>query len=291
MSTISTFPSPEPTAVSRDPPRQGRHFRRGDWVRVCSFERILGSLDTSGKLEGLPFQPEMLKSCGNVFRVYRRADGVLHDRLYCFGEMQSTVLLEGVRCDGSAHGDCSMECLLFWKEAWLEPATPTTDVARPASGVTANWPSDRMFPAVTSDGRFCCQATELIHITKPLPWWRPGQYLRALHNRELTFGQLLHELTLLTYNKLRRSCGRPPVGSFTGTQQKSARCVLNLQPGELVEVKSRGEIEATLGADGKNRGLGLAPEMAAYCGRRLRVASRVDQIIVEWSGELRRVPE
>ena len=64
-------------------------------------------------------------------------------------------------------------------------------------------------------------------------------------------------------------------------------CRLGLEPGELVEVKSRGEIQATLDSQGKNRGLSFTPEMARYCGERYRVAGRVEKMIVEWTGELR----
>jgi len=54
-----------------------------------------------------------------------------------------------------------------------------------------------------------------------------------------------------------------------------------------VEVKSVAEIEETLDAGGKNRGMGLIPEMRRYAGQKFRVARRVDSVIVEWSGDNR----
>ena len=30
------------------------------------------------------------------------------------------MLLEDLRCDGSAHDGCQAECRVFWKEAWLK---------------------------------------------------------------------------------------------------------------------------------------------------------------------------
>jgi len=45
----------------------------GDWVEVRSKEEILRTLDKQGKLDGLPFMPQMFKYCGKRFRVYRRA--------------------------------------------------------------------------------------------------------------------------------------------------------------------------------------------------------------------------
>lgn len=48
---------------------------------------------------------------------------------------------------------------------------------------------------------------------------------------------------------------------------------LQLQPGELVEVKSHAEIIKTLDPNGRHRGLLFMADMAQYCGRRMKVKS------------------
>jgi hypothetical protein len=68
---------------------------------------------------------------------------------------------------------------------------------------------------------------------------------------------------------------KQPVGS------KSITEVLDLQPGDWVEVKSQEEILLTLDDTGKNRGLGFMPEMWPYCGKRGRVMRRVEKICLE----------
>jgi hypothetical protein len=73
---------------------------------------------------------------------------------------------------------------------------------------------------------------------------------------------------------------------ITGEQSKTLRAELNLQPGELVEIKSPREIQATLDAQGRNRGLSFEAEMAAHCGRRYRVAMPVRTIIAEETGKM-----
>jgi hypothetical protein len=65
--------------------------------------------------------------------------------------------------------------------------------------------------------------------------------------------------------------------------------ILNLQPGDWVEVKSLKEIFATLDGDGKLGGLRFTPEMAKFCGKRFRVYKRLEKIIVEATGELRKI--
>ena len=65
--------------------------------------------------------------------------------------------------------------------------------------------------------------------------------------------------------------------------------VLNLQPGELVEVKSEQEIAATLDAGGRLHGLGFCSGMDAYCGKRLTVFKRVERVYLEESGQMRRL--
>jgi hypothetical protein len=97
------------------------NLKRNEWVEVRSAKEIFATLDTQGKLKGLRFTPEMTKFCGKRFRVYRRLDKIL---LEATGELRKirtpTVLLEGVICDGSAHGGCARSCFCFWREAWLK---------------------------------------------------------------------------------------------------------------------------------------------------------------------------
>ena len=94
----------------------------GDWVEVRSKDEILATLDKSGRLEGLPFMPQMFKWCGQRFQVYKRAhktcDTVTGD--YVGRQLPNGIHLD-LRCDGQAYGGCQAACLIFWKEAWLRP--------------------------------------------------------------------------------------------------------------------------------------------------------------------------
>jgi len=349
--------------------RTKRHkFSRGDLVQVRSEAEIRHTLDSQNRLEGLPWMPEMLRYCGRVFRVYRRAEKVFLDH-YCYvGRLENTVLLEGVRCNGSDHGGCQMGCLLLWKEDWLRPAPehahpenpaadeldaaastvsftslasesqPQTSPApaqRPPSEQHAPPPAASVAPAVAScpstavidtapqpcaehatglsvggpcapaeshakncpaagapeaagtpEAVFACQATELIHATEPLPWWRPGQYVADWLSGEMSARQFARMLLVQVYNKLQRSWGGRRFGDPRGACRRTPRQSLGLQPGEWVEVKSLPEILATLDRLGRNRGLGFGPEMVPFCGRRLRVAHRVERLVVEWTGAL-----
>lgn len=65
--------------------------------------------------------------------------------------------------------------------------------------------------------------------------------------------------------------------------------VLDLQSGELVEVKSVEEILATLGPDRKCRGLLWMTGMRKFCGKRYRVLKRVENILLETNGERRKM--
>jgi hypothetical protein len=64
---------------------------------------------------------------------------------------------------------------------------------------------------------------------------------------------------------------------------------LNLQPGDWVEVRSAKEIFTTLDAQGKLGGLRFTPEMAKFCGKRFRVYKLLKKIILEATGELRKI--
>jgi|GEM_PF-376111 len=64
---------------------------------------------------------------------------------------------------------------------------------------------------------------------------------------------------------------------------------LGLQPGELVEVRTIDEILATLDRRRRCKGLLWMTGMRKYCGKRYRVYKRVDRIMLETNGELRRM--
>ena len=66
---------------------------------------------------------------------------------------------------------------------------------------------------------------------------------------------------------------------------------LNLQPGELVRVRSPAEIAATLDDRGESRGLSFDREMLPHCGRTYRVKSSVRRIIDEKDGRMLKIPK
>ena len=105
-------------------------LRATDWVEVRSKEEILATLDENGRLEGLPFMPQMLQYCGQRFQVFKRAGKTCSEVrgptgvVYVSRRLRDTVHLEH-RCDGRAYGGCQAGCLIFWKEAWLKHVDAT----------------------------------------------------------------------------------------------------------------------------------------------------------------------
>ena len=43
--------------------------------------------------------------------------------------MPDGVLLDHMRCDGQMYGGCEMECMIVWKDAWLEPVDDDEEAA------------------------------------------------------------------------------------------------------------------------------------------------------------------
>ena len=90
---------------------------------------------------------------------------------------------------------------------------------------------------------------------------------------------------LVWWNFSRRLFGVYARGSRKSTPTES----LNLQPGEWVEVKPMKRIIETLDQRGHNRGLYFSPDMRRWCGRKLRVKGRLDNIIVDGTGQMRQL--
>jgi hypothetical protein len=275
------------------------HLQMGEVVEILSAKEILDTLDSNGTFDGLPFMPEMLPLCGQRFRVFRRAHKTC-DTITWSGlrGMDRTVHLEGLRCDGSAHGGCQAGCLLFWKVAWLrrvatEAQEQEARATTPAAGNPAieQWLRERS-QNVLADGdvRFRCQATEMLQATYPLSVLNPLQYVRDVRSNGATWAGVIRGVGLSAINCCRRFLKQPTRPRVVGELRRTPHVELGLEPGEWVEVKSHKEILATLDRLGKNRGLSFDSEMVSYCGRRFRVLRRVETIVDETSGKLRRLP-
>lgn len=63
----------------------------------------------------------------------------------------------------------------------------------------------------------------------------------------------------------------------------------DLQPGDLVRIRSDEEVRSTLNKDNIFKGLGIMPEMAKFYGKEYRVFKKIDRIMVEATGELRQI--
>jgi hypothetical protein len=270
-------------------------LRHGDVVVVKSVAEILATLDENGALDGLPFMPEMIRYCGRRFAVDRRADKIC-DTIHYTGSrrLPDSVLLEDLRCDGSAHDGCQAECRLFWKEDWLRRA----DGAEAAPGPADEKATETLMrlavrnakrsldPAGTSD-RYRCQCTDLTSATEHLKLWDPRPYLRECATGNVRVGRFLRVMTRATVAEPLRKLGLMPEIHLPGTRTgKEPEPVLGLQPGEWVRVKSKEEIAATLNPQGRNRGLWFDREMLPYCGGKFRVRQRISRFVDDRTGKM-----
>ena len=297
----------------------------GDWVEVRSKEEILRTLDKSGRMQGLPFMPQMFKYCGQRFQVYKRA----HKTCDTVNPVAGRRLADGIhlslRCDGQAYAGCQAACLIFWKEAWLKPViaegvkvreSGSSAAGQAAKSAEAMSCTEQDVLAATrvqgqSDSkgiRYSCQATELPHFTTPLPWWDQSQYWEDYRSGNVSLGRIFCGLMYVCYyhgtqawrDKIGipsrwlydlfqslwggvpfpRRNGRLPIG------QPAPMSDLNLQPGELVRVKSYDDILATLDTKTNHRGLHWDAELVPYCGGTYRVQARIERFLDEKTGKL-----
>ena len=249
-------------------------LRAGEDVQVRSRDEILRTLDADGRLDGLPFQPEMLAYCGQRLRVWKVAHKTC-DTINKTGgrRMSDAVHLEGVRCDGSAHGDCQANCLLFWKEAWLKrPGDPDNHSIAPAAcEETVLWRNVTVEgdANVDNDPTWVCQITRLFAATTPLPAWDARQYVQDIQHGNVSAWKMLCTLTQAGYSKLvfmgfgyraliwlfnswQKLRGGKPFPLASGLLPRGVKTPtgeLDLQIGEWVQIKSADEIRATLGPD------------------------------------------
>lgn len=293
----------------------------GDWLEVRSKEEILSTLDSKGQLDGMPFMPEMFAFCGKRFPVYKRAHKTCDTVFPVRGRrVEDAVHLE-TRCDGQAHGGCQAGCLLFWKEEWLkpisagtvEPVLPKSDTPGEAwsiplvSAEARVWDCTKVADEQGAPPRYACQATQLPYATKDLEWWEIGQYVEDYLSGNVGLWRIVCGLLYSSYYNLSeagigvgrlmrwlyeqvdiRLRGRrfPRRRGTIPRGEKTPDVSLDLQPGELVRVKSHAEILKTLNVASRNRGMTWDAEMVPYCGGTYRVLRRVTRIINENTGRM-----
>jgi hypothetical protein len=288
----------------------GLQLRVGDVVEVKSAEEILATLDANGELENLPFMPEMLAFCGQRLTVHKVAHK-LCDALTWSGmhKMTRAVHLTGSRCDGSAHGGCQTSCSLYWKEDWLrrvEPGEPLGQPVRSGQPVQGSRVSLPILEINTRRGtfedgatRYACQATEILRAApERLPVKDLSHFVDdvRLGNAGVLF--VARAVLIAAFNRV-QSVSRSKLPKrfrfrsglawrfLAGTSgHPTPTGVLDLQPGEVVRVKSREAILATLDENLQNRGMGFDAEMSRYCGRTAVVQARVEQCLDERTGRL-----
>ena len=284
-------------------------------VEVRGEEEILRTLDADGKLDDLPFMPEMLGFCGRRYRVRARAHKACDTIDWQqYRRMESAVHLEELRCDGSAHGGCQAGCLLFWREAWLRRVEPDEDAASESGTSSEQTPAteaagaskEALFAATqigtneAGEALFSCQATELLRAsTGLLTWWEPSQYVEDVTSGNSTVRRVVRALLVGLLNRFQqanarflprfcliRDCKRYPFIEGKATSGDTSTGSLGLKPGEIVEIKSREEIFATLDENDETQGLRFDAELLKYCGRRARVLRRMENIIDEKTGRM-----
>jgi hypothetical protein len=250
----------------------------GDVVRVRPWPEIVSTLDTDGKLDGLPFMPEMLAYCGHCFTVTKRLERTCEENAGGMRRIRNAVFLGSMRCSGSAHDECQKACRIFWKEEWLQKIDSSY---KTLDGVDVS--VEKHYPYVfrLENGQYICQSTELIGATSRLPIYDLGVFLRDIRARTYTPSRLARILIYAVYLRFRRLVTGRSYQVLEGQRSKTPSESLNLHPGEIVRVKSSKEIASTLDSHGKNRGLAFSVEMLPFCNRTFRVLKRLERTIHE----------
>jgi len=214
--------------------------------------------------------------------------------------------------------------MIFWKEAWLkrvpDEINPEKSHVTSLRGGSPQTRSDgkcsekMVLAACTAtqlghaDPTYICQATLLPNFTQPLSWRDIRQYIEDYQSGNVkSFRRMLPRFIYRTYvNLIDLGIGWGPIlrwlydlfQKFRGGIPYPARSgnivvgsktpmhTIDLQPGELVRVKSYEEILKTLDTATKNRGMAFSAEMVPYCGKIFRVRSRVTRIINEQTGKM-----
>ncbi len=260
----------------------------GDVVRIRPLQEILATLDAQASLDGMPFQPEMMKFCGREARVFRCLDKIYdYGRTKNMRRLDGCVLLSDLRCDGSAHDGCEATCYLIWKTEWLQQSGAARTQVAPAATVDVAHVADTVAMSTRHDQTLRCQFTELHGCTTEYRSMSPSRDLIPLLCGNYSGKAWLIAMLTRIFNSVQswRSGIRfpplPPLGEHLAKDSTA------LTVGERVVVLPLEQIARTLNSQGKNKGLWFDVEMIKHCGREYRVAARVQRIIDDANGQMR----
>jgi hypothetical protein len=261
----------------------------GDLVEIKPWAEIRATLDERGCLDELPFMPEMVRMCGRRARVFRRMHRLFdYRKTRRMRHMDGAVLLVGIVCDGSRHGECEAACHTLWKSAWLRRIEAGRDEAgtqRPDGSSEASAAAAEPHFGTTAP-RYICQLTQLHAASKPIDGWSTVRHLLPVISGNVApaafaVGWLTHLFNELQH--LRQGVGFPAFEtvSVAGRLEEAP-----LRQGDKVVVRSAAEIRATLNDQFMHRGLWFEPDMMKHCRHRYEVQAEVRKLIDIVTGEM-----
>ena len=147
--------------------------------------------------------------------------------------------------------------------------------------------------------RYSCQATEVLRAAPAcLPIRNLGQFVTDVKTGNVSAIASLTAFLVVLFNRLQSVSKRvlPPRLWFRDGLRwgfVKGRVVgptptgyLDLQPGEMVRIKTKEQIEQTLNENRFNRGMSFDEELTRYCGRTARVQARVTKCLDEKTGKM-----
>jgi hypothetical protein len=147
--------------------------------------------------------------------------------------------------------------------------------------------------------RYSCQATEILRAApERLPFKDFRQYVWDVRSGNVTLFETVAAIFVGLFNRWQNLSRRKlpkwmwiKRGMNWGFLEGKAIAggpveTLDLKAGELVRIKSKAEIEATLNSQLRNRGMGFEAGLAQFCGQTARVLGRVERCLDEPTGRM-----
>jgi len=250
-----------------------RSYSEGDRVYVKSKEEILESLGSDNKKDGCLFMEGMFSFCGQPQQIIKTVRHFFDEYRFRLYKTKATLyILKGSICDGTDESfdrQCDRSCYYLWHEDWLTDAPSSVPSRENANHAKILRTPTKGAISSVQEIPFC-QLTNISDVARRNSWLNDILQIRTKVLRTLK------RALRAQWNRMARKLSSPISAEYLKKDIPEP-----IREGDIVRVKSQGEILQLLDDRSTYKRLFFIHEMYEFCNKEYQVLKVIDSFYDE----------